>query len=367
MNRHLALALILILAAVTPALATEPNEDFATATFLSPGVFSVSDSLTPGVSSNPDTLLGIRGTFGEIAFVDDDSSHLGNGFASAAYGVPTNSGSIDFSISGYGDDFFVGDHSEFGGYEVFVDVFDFFNDPVDSFSEMRTLEPGAVHDFHYENFDWLGGTYDVYIDNVVGGVADVDFFTFTGLTPGTQFAARTFDDVDPQIDTMLGWFDDSGGLVALNDDEDLDAGILTSLIEGAVPANGMLTFGVTGYGDDNFTGQHEEDDAYELRLQLQSAGLTGDYNNNGKVDAADYVVYRNTLGQTGSGLAADGNGNNQIDPGDYDVWLAHFGEMSGSSATAGLSSSAIPEPTPLILYAIAATSVFASPLRRRGR
>ena len=47
--------------------------------------------------------------------------------------------------------------------------------------------------------------------------------------------------------------------------------------------------------------------------------LPGDYNHNGIVDAADYVVWRDTLGQSGTGLAADGNGNHQIDSGDYDV------------------------------------------------
>ena len=35
----------------------------------------------------------------------------------------------------------------------------------------------------------------------------------------------------------------------------------------------------------------------------------GDYNQNGFVDAADYVVWRDTLGQMGAGLAADGNNN----------------------------------------------------------
>jgi hypothetical protein len=54
--------------------------------------------------------------------------------------------------------------------------------------------------------------------------------------------------------------------------------------------------------------------------------LPGDYNQNGVVDAADYVAWRNTLGQSGSGLGADGNGNGRIDAGDYAVWRAHFGQ-----------------------------------------
>ena len=51
-----------------------------------------------------------------------------------------------------------------------------------------------------------------------------------------------------------------------------------------------------------------------------AVGLAGDYNHDGIVDAADYIVWRNTLGQIGTGLAADGNNNGQIDTGDYDVW-----------------------------------------------
>jgi hypothetical protein len=70
--------------------------------------------------------------------------------------------------------------------------------------------------------------------------------------------------------------------------------------------------------------------------------LPGDYNHNGVVDGADYVVWRNTLGQTGGGLAADGNGNNQVDSGDFNIWRAHFGQTAGSgSGEAGL---AVPEP-----------------------
>ena len=37
---------------------------------------------------------------------------------------------------------------------------------------------------------------------------------------------------------------------------------------------------------------------------LASVGLVGDYNDDGTVDAADYTVWRDSLGQTGSGLAA---------------------------------------------------------------
>ncbi|MGE3241957.1 MAG: sulfatase-like hydrolase/transferase [Pirellulales bacterium] len=52
---------------------------------------------------------------------------------------------------------------------------------------------------------------------------------------------------------------------------------------------------------------------------------TGDYNLNGKVDAADYSVWRDSLGST-SALDADGNGDHVVDNLDYEVWKSHMGQ-----------------------------------------
>jgi hypothetical protein len=74
------------------------------------------------------------------------------------------------------------------------------------------------------------------------------------------------------------------------------------------------------------------------------------------VDASDYVVWRNSLGQAGPGLAADGNGDGKIDPGDYDVWRANFGKTAGSGAVVASVerlSAAIPEPVTLWISVIA--------------
>jgi hypothetical protein len=68
-----------------------------------------------------------------------------------------------------------------------------------------------------------------------------------------------------------------------------------------------------------------------------AAFVAGDYNANGSVDAADYVVWRNTLGST-TLLAADGSGpstgvpNGVVDSFDYTFWQSRFGEVSGSGA-----------------------------------
>jgi len=95
-----------------------------------------------------------------------------------------------------------------------------------------------------------------------------------------------------------------------------------------------------------------------------------DYNGNGVVDAADYTVWRNTLGQVGVGLAADGNRNGTVDPPDYDFWKANFGAIvpgagSGSQqGTLGLGGSAVPEPASGTLLAGAAVVLFLRPKTR---
>ncbi len=77
------------------------------------------------------------------------------------------------------------------------------------------------------------------------------------------------------------------------------------------------------------------------------AVLVGDYNRNGVVDAADYVVWRKTLGQNvPGGSGADGDNNGIIEQNDYSVWGANFGTQSGlASATAA----AVPEPASWLL------------------
>jgi hypothetical protein len=78
-----------------------------------------------------------------------------------------------------------------------------------------------------------------------------------------------------------------------------------------------------------------------------SVAVLGDYNGNGIVDAADYTVWRDTLGST-TDFRADGNGNGVVDAGDYDVWKMHYGEHAGSGAGANATAT-VPEPVTLWL------------------
>lgn len=73
---------------------------------------------------------------------------------------------------------------------------------------------------------------------------------------------------------------------------------------------------------------------YRLQVGFQAVTptLAGDFNNDGVVDAADYTVWRDTLGSTLE-LAADGDLSGQIDAGDYGVWAGGFGSGAALEAT----------------------------------
>jgi hypothetical protein len=68
-----------------------------------------------------------------------------------------------------------------------------------------------------------------------------------------------------------------------------------------------------------------------------SNGLLGDYNQNGRVDAADYTVWRNSLGANGltAYSGADGSGDGMVDADDYGIWKLHFGETIPQGAGSG--------------------------------
>jgi hypothetical protein len=89
------------------------------------------------------------------------------------------------------------------------------------------------------------------------------------------------------------------------------------------------------------------------------SNIPGDFNLDGTVDAADYTLWRDHLGDTAS-LANDPTPG--VGEDDYDRWRANFGRSAIPGAGAmGLATSSVPEP------AIGALMLLASllPIRRR--
>ena len=89
--------------------------------------------------------------------------------------------------------------------------------------------------------------------------------------------------------------------------------------------------------------------------------LSGDYNRDGVVDGADYIVWRRAM-QGGGDLAADGSRDGVVDQADYDVWRTHFGQTAGNGAGA-IANAAVPEPATMVMLMLA----LAGWCLRRGR
>ncbi len=90
------------------------------------------------------------------------------------------------------------------------------------------------------------------------------------------------------------------------------------------------------------TGQGLINGEYHAYL-LTPVTIPGDFNHNGTVDAADYVVWRKGIGVAPT-------------PDNYNLWRAHFGQAAGGGSNAtGFASAnpAIPEPTSLALLLLA--------------
>jgi len=77
-------------------------------------------------------------------------------------------------------------------------------------------------------------------------------------------------------------------------------------------------------------------DVDSVQFTTVSGGVAGDYNGNGVVDMADYVLWRN-----GGPLQNEVNTVGTVDASDYDAWRSRFGNTSGSGS---LNGAAVPEP-----------------------
>lgn len=97
------------------------------------------------------------------------------------------------------------------------------------------------------------------------------------------------------------------------------------------------------------------DEAINGVVSYQPAPLAGDYNGNGTVDAADYVLWRFYFGNSAAAFAVgtrDPANSGPVGMADYTVWRSNFGNTRGGGAGA-VSQSSVPEP-PVGLIALLA-------------
>ncbi len=116
-------------------------------------------------------------------------------------------------------------------------------------------------------------------------------------------------------------------------------GVAGSYTEGAAVTVGSSTFHITYAGGAN----HND---VQLIGGSVPTGVPGDFNGNGVVDMADYVLWRN-----GGPLQNEISDTGVVTAQDYLDWRAHFGNTSGSGSSLGQSTS-VPEPGSICLLLI---------------
>ncbi len=127
------------------------------------------------------------------------------------------------------------------------------------------------------------------------------------------------------------------------------------LINGA-----MQVFGLWGAVGNQSASYHTSLITGTGLLQITAGPVVGDYNNDGRVDASDYVTWRRQLGAA-TIANRDPNNVGVVGQSDYNSWRTHFGQTAGGGSGA-TASAAVPEPTTLVLLMFAAAG---SCLRRR--
>jgi hypothetical protein len=166
-----------------------------------------------------------------------------------------------------------------------------------------------------------------------------DDVSFIGMENGTQITVPT---TAFTADGLQGWSHIGSGLVGF----DLFANM------------SQASFGSSGFSVPLPSGSYsfwlQQRDGFDTNYQFDfivTPPPTGDYNGNHVVDAADYTIWRGTLGQsTPAGTGADGNDSGIVDTADYTFWASHFGNQA---STAGSASAAVPEPSSATLSLIA--------------
>ena len=136
--------------------------------------------------------------------------------------------------------------------------------------------------------------------------------------------------------------------------------LATALGIAGLPANGnntgqiawgAATVNPDGTATQNLYGMRTNGGIRAFTFTLPAPSVSGDYNGNGVVDAADYVIWKKHDGLTGGATKAqgDGTGDGNVASDDYEYWRARFANTTGGSGTGGLATTTVPEPNTVLM------------------
>ncbi|MEN1679440.1 MAG: PEP-CTERM sorting domain-containing protein [Planctomycetota bacterium] len=191
--------------------------------------------------------------------------------------------------------------------------------------------------------------------DIDGNTADVDTFSFStpvdAILTAHVFSERLSFGSD-EFDPVLALLDADGNTLfevddlAYDDDDYVDPGSPEDTEDDPFLANIPLEAGEyylrVSPATEDVSDIPSIGDIYYLVTALildEDSLLAGDYNNDGVVDAADYTVWRDTLGEEVNPRfgGADGDGSGVIDLADYELWAQNFGQTATGFAS-------VPEP-----------------------
>jgi len=204
----------------------------------------------------------------------------------------------------------------------------------------------------------LGGR--VAVANLAGDLINDDGVVLPGTSIGTLTVGGDFHQYAGTLEIELG----STGydVLAIAGNATLGGTLAAILVDGFMPVFGqkfefLTAAGIQGGFDSYLLPPLGGGLNWSLQNTGQSVslivGLPGDYNGDGAVDAADYTVWRNTLGQSGVGLAADGSGPAGVPDGTVDEWDYNFWKANYGLAALPITATAVPEPHSIALALLA--------------
>jgi autotransporter-associated beta strand protein len=137
------------------------------------------------------------------------------------------------------------------------------------------------------------------------------------------------------------------GFATMNVGAGVNDRVSTLILDGAQQPNG--TYGSSQSGAVNKL------DFYFAGTGVITVGpsiLAGDYNNDGVVNAADYVVWQNNIGQPSQTLPNDTTGV-IVGAAQYNLWQSNFGDtVPAPGAGSSLGGAAVPEPSSVALLVL---------------
>jgi hypothetical protein len=187
-------------------------------------------------------------------------------------------------------------------------------DPITFHFDSIPLVFGDDYAAIFVNVDEAGAMTPVLVSALIADYVETE--------PGSGVFAPESDYGDPEID----YFKSTSNFISTNE------------------FGSFLASFNAPYADANFIASFD----------LEVVALHGDYNQNGSVDAADYVVWRDNLGGS-LALPNESETLGMVTQEDYGVWKANFGAANADGQGLNGAAGAVPEPTSLVLVWLAAS------------